>query len=92
MKSEVDSVTIMVIILLIKFENPNVKNSKWTWSSKDFIEYSNIIEDVYEIIEEYNLDKKRKVLTVFNVVIADKIINKKLTTYQKKKIKHFYYF
>ena len=27
MKSEVDSVTIMVIILLIKFENPNVKNS-----------------------------------------------------------------
>ena len=53
--------------------------SRWAWSSKDFIEHSNIIGDVYEIIEEYNLDKKHKVLTVFNVVIADKIINKKLT-------------
>ena len=53
--------------------------SRWAWSSKDFIEHSNIIGDVYEIIEEYNLDKKHKVLTVFNVVIADEIINKKLT-------------
>ena len=33
---------------------------------------------VYKNIEEYNLGKKRKVLIVFNDIIADMIINKKL--------------
>ena len=33
---------------------------------------------VYKNIEEYNLGKKRKVLIVFNDMIADMIINKKL--------------
>ena len=43
-----------------------------------FIEYSNDMQDVYENIEEYNLGKKRKVLIVFDDVIADMINNKKL--------------
>ena len=36
------------------------------------------MQDVYKSIEEYCLGKKRKVLTVFDCVIADMINNKKL--------------
>ena len=43
---------------------------------KAFIEYSNDIQDVYKNIEEYNVDKERKMLIVFGDVIAD-MINKK---------------
>ena len=35
------------------------------------------MQDVYKNIEEYNLGKKRKVLIVFNEIIADMINNKK---------------
>ena len=45
--------------------------------SKAFMEYSNDMQDVYKNIEEYNLGKKYKVLTVFDDMIADIIINKK---------------
>ena len=45
---------------------------------KAFIEYSNDKQDVYKNIEEYNLIKKRKVLIVFDDLIADMINNKKL--------------
>ena len=45
---------------------------------KTFIEYSNDMEDVYENIEEYNLGKRRKILIVFDDMIADMINNKKL--------------
>ena len=45
---------------------------------KGFVEYSNDMEDVYKNIEEYNLGKKRKVLIVFDDMIADMINNKKL--------------
>ena len=44
---------------------------------KAFIEYSNDMQDVYKNIEENNLGKKRKVLTVFDDMIADMINNKK---------------
>ena len=43
-----------------------------------FIEYSNDMQDVYRNIEDYNQDKKRKVLIVFDDMIADMISNKKL--------------
>ena len=43
-----------------------------------FIEYSNDLQDVYKNIEEYNLGKKRKILIVFDDIIADMINNKKL--------------
>ena len=47
---------------------------------KAFIEYSNDISDVYKNIEEYNADKERKILIVFDNMIADMITNKKLNS------------
>ena len=43
---------------------------------KAFIQYSNDIEGVYQNIEEHNIDKKRKILIVFDDMIADMINNK----------------
>ena len=43
-----------------------------------FMEYSNDMQDVYKNIEDYNPEKKRKVLIVFDDMIADMINNKKL--------------
>ena len=45
---------------------------------KAFMEYSNDMQDVYKNIEDYNPIKKRKVLIMFNDMIADIINNKKL--------------
>ena len=45
---------------------------------KTFIEYSNDMQDVYKNIEDYNPRKKRKVLIIFDDMIADMINNKKL--------------
>ena len=36
------------------------------------------MDDIYEDIEEYNVNKKRKVLIVFDDMIADMLSNKKL--------------
>ena len=47
---------------------------------KAFIEYSNDMQDVYRNIDEYNADKERKILIVFDVMIADMINNKKLNS------------
>ena len=44
---------------------------------KAFIEQSINMQDVYKNIEEYNLGKKRKILIVFDDVIADMINDKK---------------
>ena len=40
-------------------------------NSKAFIEYSNDMDGIYKSIEEYNRNKKRKILIVFNDMIAD---------------------
>ena len=45
---------------------------------KAFIEYSNDMDDTYINIEEYNPNKKRKILIVFNDMIADMLSIKKL--------------
>ena len=45
---------------------------------KAFIEYSNHICDVYKNIDEYNVDKDRKILIVLDDMITDIIKNKKL--------------
>ena len=45
---------------------------------KAFIEYSNNMRDLYKNIDEYNSDKKNKILIAFNDIIADMINNKKL--------------
>ena len=42
------------------------------------MEYLNDMQDVYKNIEEYNPTKKRKVLIVFDDIIADMINNNKL--------------
>ena len=45
---------------------------------KAFMEYSNDMHDVYKNIEDYNPGKKRKVLIVYDDMIADMINNKNL--------------
>ena len=45
---------------------------------KTFIEYSNDRDNIYKNIEEYNPNKKRKMLFVFDDMIADMVSNKKL--------------
>ena len=47
--------------------------------SKDFIEYSNDIDDIYKNIEERNPNKKQKILIIFDDMIADMLSNKKLS-------------
>ena len=42
------------------------------------MEYSNDMQDVHKNIEDYNTIKKRKVLIVFDDMIADMINNNKL--------------
>ena len=46
---------------------------------KPFIKYSNDMKDVYKNIDEYNTDKERKILIVFDM-IADSINDKKLNS------------
>ena len=53
-----------------------LKNFK---NPKAFINYSQTIDDVYENLEVYNPIKKRKVLIVFDELIADMESNKKLS-------------
>ena len=38
------------------------------------------MQDIYKIIEEYNISKKRKLLIVFDDMIADVINNEKLNS------------
>ena len=44
---------------------------------KAVIEYSNHIVDIYKNIEDYNPNKKRKILIAFDDMIADMLSNKK---------------
>ena len=56
-----------------------------------FIEWSNTMDDVYENIDDYNPDRKRKVLVVFDDMIADIMTNKKFQAiiYYMQKTKYF---
>ena len=47
---------------------------------KAFIEYSNDMQDVYRNIDEYNIDKDRKILIVYDDTIADMINNKRINS------------
>ena len=47
---------------------------------KVFMEYSNNMQDVYRNIEDYDPNKKRKLLIVFDDMIADMINNNKLNS------------
>ena len=60
--------------LINKRESTGLKHFN---DSKAFSEYSNDMQDVHENIEECNTDKERKILIVFDDIIADMINNKK---------------
>ena len=51
---------------------------KYLNDSKAFMKCSNDTEDIYKNIKEYNPNKKRKTLIVFNDMIGDMLSNKKL--------------
>ena len=53
---------------------------KYLNDSKAFIEYSNDMDELCKNIEEYNLNKKRKILVVFDDMIFDMLSNKKLNS------------
>ena len=55
-------------------------NKRESSGLKQFIGYSNDMQDVYKNIEEYNINKKGQILIVFDEVIADMINNKKLNS------------
>ena len=44
---------------------------------KSFTEYSHDVDDIYKNIEEYNRNKKLKILIVFDDMIANMLDNKK---------------
>ena len=50
---------------------------KYLNNSKAFIKYSNDMDDIYKNIEECNLNKKQKMLIVFDDMIADMLSNKR---------------
>ena len=54
------------------------KGLKQLNDSKAFIEYANDMDDIYKNIEECNPNEKRKILLVFNDMVADMLNNKKL--------------
>ena len=65
--------------LLINWrENIEIKKMK---NPKPFILYSQKIDDFYENIEDFNPMKKRKVLVLFDDMIADIKANKKLSVF-----------
>ena len=51
---------------------------KYLNDSKAFIEYSNNMDDIYKNSEDYNPNKKRKILIISDDMIADMLSNKKL--------------
>ena len=60
--------------LIKKCEDAGIKHLD---DSNAFIECSNTMDDVYENIDDYNPNRKRKILIVFDDMIADIMTNKK---------------
>ena len=60
--------------LVKKHKNAGTKHLN---DSNSFIEWFNTMDDVYENIDDYNTSRKRKVLIVFDDMIADIMANKK---------------
>ena len=46
--------------------------------SKAFMEYSNDMDDIYKSTEDYNPNKRRKILIVFDDIVADMLSSRKL--------------
>ena len=60
--------------LIKKLENVGIKHLN---DSKAFIERSDTMDDVYENIDDYNPSRERKILIVFDDMIAGIVTNKK---------------
>ena len=60
--------------LIKKLEEVGIKHLN---NPNAFIECSNIMDDVYENIDDYNSSRRRKILIVFDGMIADIMTNKK---------------
>ena len=61
-------------ILIKKRKDAGIKHLN---DPNTFIECSNTMDDVYENINDYNPNRKRKILIVFDDMIADIMTNKK---------------
>ena len=62
-------------------ENAGIRHLK---DSKAFIDCSHTMDDVYENIDNYNHNRKRKILTVFDDMIADIMTHKKFQSIMKE--------
>ena len=62
-------------LLIKKREDAGIKHFK---DPNAFIECSNTMDNVYEMIDDYNQNRKRKILIVFYDMITDIMKNKKL--------------
>ena len=61
-------------LLINKRESADLK---YLNDSKAFIKNSNDMDDIYKNIEEYNPNKKRKILLVYDDIISVMLSNKK---------------
>ena len=61
--------------LIKKHEDAGIKHCN---DADNFIECSNTMDDVYEDIDSYNPSGERKILIVFDDMIADIMTNKKI--------------
>ena len=61
-------------LLIKKRKQAGIRNLN---DPNSFIEYSDTMDDVYNNNDDYNLKRKRKVLIVFDDMIADIMTNKK---------------
>ena len=68
-------------LFIKKRENAGIKHLN---DPKAFIEYSNTIDDVYNNIDDCNAKRKRKMLIVFDDMIADILTNKRFQTIIKE--------
>ena len=60
--------------LIKKIENAGINHLN---DLNAFMECSNTLDDVYENINDYNLSRRRKILIVFDNMIADIMTNKR---------------
>ena len=67
--------------MIKKRENAGIKNLN---DPNAFIKYSNTLDDVYNSIDDYNLKRKRKVLIVFDDMIAHIMSDKKAQSVLKE--------
>ena len=67
--------------LIKKREDAGIKHLN---NPNAFIECSNTMDDVYENINDYNSSRKRKILIIFDDMIADIMTNKKFQAIVKE--------